>query len=318
MDSNTFEKCFIAGHKGMVGSAILRKLKENKKYEIITAERSELDLVNQVQVSEFFQSNKPSIVILAAAKVGGIRINRTKQADFLYQNLMIQNNVLHSAAKSGVKKILFLGSSCIYPRESPQPILEEYLMQGPLEPTNEGYALAKISGLKLAQFYSHSYGIKCICPMPCNLYGTNDNFDKNNSHVLAALVRRFVDAVEESKDCEMLWGTGDAMREFLHVDDAADAFLLLLEKWDSSDHVNVGSGKDISIKNLAKKVAYFAGYKGDIRWENSPQENGMPRKLLDVTKINKLDFKPKISLDDGIIQMIKIYKNSKIIHNNQI
>lgn len=311
MDSITSEKCFIAGHKGMVGSAILRKLKANRKYEIITAERSALDLVNQEQVSKFFESNKPSVVILAAAKVGGIRVNRTKQADFLYENLMIQNNVLHSAAKSGVKKILFLGSSCIYPREAPQPILEEYLMHGPLEPTNEGYALAKISGLKLAQFYSHSYGIKCICPMPCNLYGTNDNFDKNNSHVLAALVRRFVDAVEEFKDCEMLWGTGEAMREFLHVDDAADAFLLLLEKWDSSQHVNVGSGKDISIKDLAKKVAYLAGYKGDIKWENSPNENGMPRKLLDVTKINKLNFKPKISLDDGIIQMIKIYKKFK-------
>ena len=315
MDSITSEKCFIAGHKGMVGSAILRKLKANRKYEIITAERSALDLVNQEQVSKFFESNKPSVVILAAAKVGGIRVNRTKQADFLYENLMIQNNVLHSAAKSGVKKILFLGSSCIYPREAPQPILEEYLMHGPLEPTNEGYALAKISGLKLAQFYSHSYGIKCICPMPCNLYGTNDNFDKNNSHVLAALVRRFVDAVEESKDCEMLWGTGEAMREFLHVDDAADAFLLLLEKWNSSDHVNVGSGKDISIKDLAKRVAYFAGYKGDIRWENSPEENGMPRKLLDVTKIEKLHFKPKISLDDGIIQMIKIYRNAKINNN---
>ena len=311
MDSITSEKCFIAGHKGMVGSAILRKLKANRKYEIITSERSALDLVNQEQVSKFFQSNKPSVVILAAAKVGGIRVNRTKQADFLYENLMIQNNVLHSAAKSGVKKILFLGSSCIYPREAPQPILEEYLMHGPLEPTNEGYALAKISGLKLAQFYSHSYGIRCICPMPCNLYGTNDNFDKNNSHVLAALVRRFVDAVEESKDCEMLWGTGEAMREFLHVDDAADAFLLLLEKWDSSQHVNVGSGKDISIKDLAKKVAYLAGYKGGIKWENSPNENGMPRKLLDVTKINKLNFKPKISLDDGIIQMIKIYKKIK-------
>ena len=316
MDSIRSDKCFIAGHRGMVGSAIFRKLKFNKKYEIITAERSELNLVNQLQVSEFFQMNKPSVVILAAAKVGGIRINRTKQADFLYENLMIQNNVLHSAAKSGVKKILFLGSSCIYPREAPQPILEEYLMHGPLEPTNEGYALAKISGLKLAQFYSESYGMKCICPMPCNLYGTNDNFDKNNSHVLAALVRRFVDAVEESKDCEMLWGTGEAMREFLHVDDAAEAFLLLLEKWDSSHHVNVGSGKDISIKDLAMKVAYLAGYKGDITWENSPQENGMPRKLLDVSKVTKLKFKPKISLDDGIMQMIEIYKNSKIIHNN--
>lgn len=315
MDSNTSEKCFIAGHNGMVGSAILRKLKANKKYKIITAERSELDLVNQVQVTEFFKSNKPSIVILAAAKVGGIRINRTKQADFLYQNLMIQNNVLHSAAINGVKKFLFLGSSCIYPREAPQPILEEYLMHGPLEPTNEGYALAKISGLKLAQFYSQSYGMQCICPMPCNLYGTNDNFDKNNSHVLAALVRRFVDAVEESRDCEMLWGTGEAMREFLHVDDAADAFLLLLEKWHSSDHVNVGSGKDISIKHLAKKVAYLAGYNGNIKWENSIQENGMPRKLLDVSKINELNFKPKISLDDGIIQMIKIYRNLKINNN---
>jgi GDP-L-fucose synthase len=308
---NKTEKCFLAGHKGMVGSAILRKLKKNQTFEIITANKNQLDLVSQKQVSDFFESHRPSVVILAAAKVGGIKMNRNNQAQFLYDNLMIQNNVLHAAANNGVKKFLYLGSSCIYPRESPQPISESCLMQGPLEPTNEGYALAKISGLKLAQFYSKSFGMKCICPMPCNLYGPNDNFDKNNSHVLSGLVRRFVDAVDENRDNEKLWGTGKAKREFLHVDDAADAFLLLLDNWESDSHINVGSGRDITIKELAQKIAFYAGYKGEISWNNSPDEDGMPQKLLDVTKLNKLHFEPKISLKEGIKQMILIYKKLK-------
>ena len=313
MNTNTYktEKCFLAGHNGMVGSAILRKLKKNQTYDVITAEKNELNLVNQKQVSDYFKQNRPSVVILAAAKVGGIKMNRNNQAQFLYDNLMIQNNVLNSAAMNGVKKFLYLGSSCIYPRESPQPISENNLMQGPLEPTNEGYALAKISGLKLAQFYSKSFGMRCICPMPCNLYGPNDNFDKNNSHVLSALIRRFVDAVDEKKNNEKLWGTGKAKREFLHVDDAADAFLFLLENWESESHINVGSGKDITIKELAQKIAFYAGYKGEISWNNSTDEDGMPQKLLDVSKLNELNFQPKITLNEGIKEMILIYKNLK-------
>jgi len=316
--SNSFKKrYFIAGHNGMVGSAILRKLISDTSIEIITANKSELNLLNKIEVEKYFINNKPNIVILAAAKVGGIKANSNNQALFLYENLMIQNNVLLAAANSGVEKFLFLGSSCIYPRQSKQPIKEEYLMQGPLEQTNEGYALAKISGLRLAQYLNQSTGMKCICPMPCNLYGENDNFDKNNSHVLSALIRRFVDAADKKKDNEILWGTGSPRREFLNVDDAANAFLLLLEKWESSEHVNVGSGEDISIKELAEKIAFRAGYKGKISWTNSVEENGMPKKLLDTTKIRKLGFTPQITLEEGIDSMINIYRNIKLNEKNK-
>ena len=224
---------------------------------------------------------------------------------------MIQNNIFNSAVHSGVSQILFLGSSCIYPRSSPQPIKEEYLLSGPLEPTNEGYALAKIAGLKMSKYFSSRYGIKVICPMPCNLYGTNDSFDLENSHVLSALVKRFVDATDSKKKYIELWGTGTAKREFLHVDDAADAFLMLLEKYNSSDHINVGTGKDIFIKELAYKVAKIAGYDGQINWEGTKANDGMPRKLLDISKINSIGFKPKISLDEGIKEMISTYRELK-------
>ena len=240
MSNGINKKYFIAGHNGMVGSAILRKLSSNPSRKILTASKAELNLLNKIEVEEFFEKNKPNIVILAAGRVGGIKANSNNQALFLYENLMIQNNVLLTAANSGVEKFLFLGSSCIYPRKSKQPIKEEYLMQGPLEKTNEGYALAKISGLRLAQYLKQSTGMKCICAMPCNLYGKNDNFDENNSHVLAALIRRFVDAADRKKDNEILWGNGLPRREFLNVDDAANAFLLLLEKWESPEHINVG------------------------------------------------------------------------------
>ena len=311
------EKYFIAGHNGMVGSAILRKLNANPSNKILTANKSELNLLNKTEVDKFFEKNKPNIVILAAGRVGGIKANSNNKALFLYENLMMQNNVMLAAANSGVKKLLFIGSSCIYPRESKQPIKEEYLMQGPLEETNEGYALAKISGLRLAQYLYESTGMQSICPIPCNLYGKNDNFDKDNSHVLSALIRRFVDAADKRKDNEILWGTGSPRREFLNVDDAANAFLLLLEKWESPEHVNVGAGEDISIKELAEKIAFKAGYKGKISWTNSEKENGMPKKLLDTSKILKLGFSPKISLDKGIESMIKNYKDIKLNLENK-
>jgi len=311
------ERYFIAGHNGMVGSAILRKFNTNPSIEILTANKSELNLLDKIEVDKYFAQNKPNTVILAAGRVGGIKANNNNQALFLYENLTIQNNVLLAAANFGVEKFLFLGSSCIYPRESRQPIKEEYLMQGPLEKTNEGYALAKISGLKLAQYLYKSKGMKCICPMPCNLYGENDNFDKNNSHVLSALIRRFVDAAHEKQDNVILWGTGHPRREFLNVDDAANAFLLLLDKWKSPEHINVGSGEDISIKELAEKIALKANYKGKISWNNSIEENGMPKKLLDTSKIKELGFIPKISLDQGIESMIQSYKDIKSNFKNK-
>ncbi len=304
------KKFFIAGHNGMVGSALLRKLSSRKDIEIIKTEKSKLNLLNQNDTHNFLINTRPDVILLAAAKVGGIKANKNYQSDFLYQNLMIQNNVFNSAIKCGTSQILFLGSSCIYPRDCPQPIKEEYLLSGPLEPTNEGYALAKISGLKLSKYLSNKYKIKFVCPMPCNLYGTNDCFDLENSHVLSALVKRFVDATYSKIEKVELWGTGSAKREFLHVDDAADAFLMLLEKWDSADHINVGSGKDIFIKELAYKIANLTGYKGDISWEGSKLNDGMPRKLLDISKITELGFKPKISLENGIKQMIISYRRS--------
>tara|TARA_B100000886_G_scaffold305661_1_gene237532 strand:- start:28285 stop:29214 length:930 start_codon:yes stop_codon:yes gene_type:complete len=302
------KKFFIAGHKGMVGSSLLRKLSNKENIDIITSNKSDLDLTNQNDTMEYIRTHKPDVILLAAAKVGGIKANKNNQSDFLYQNLMIQNNIFNSAILFGTSQILFLGSSCIYPRECKQPIKEEYLLSGPLEPTNEGYALAKIAGLKLSKFFSEKYGIKIICPMPCNLYGTNDCFDLDNSHVLSGLVKRFVDAVDLDSPSVQLWGTGSAKREFLHVDDAADAFLMLLENWDSPDHINVGSGKDILIKELAFKIAKLTEYNGKINWEGSSENDGMPRKLLDINKLSSLGFVPKISLDEGISEMINSYR----------
>ncbi len=294
----------------MVGSSLLRKLSNREDIDIITANKSELDLINQEETLRFINSKKPDVIFLAAAKVGGIKANKTNQSDFLYQNLMIQNNIFNAAIESSTSQILFLGSSCIYPRNCPQPIKEEYLLTGPLEPTNEGYALAKIAGLKLSKYINKKYGIKVTCPMPCNLYGTNDCFDLDNSHVLSGLVKRFVDANESRVEEVELWGTGSAKREFLHVDDATDAFIMLTEKWHSPDHINVGSGNDIFIKDLAYKIANLSGYKGIIKWEGSKENDGMPRKLLDISKISSIGFKPKISLEDGIKEMINTYQNN--------
>ena len=305
------KKFFITGHNGMVGSSLLRKLKPKEDIEILTVDKSQLNLINQEQTLSFVKKNAPDVILMAAAKVGGIKANKNNQAEFLYQNLMIQNNLLNAAIESKTSQILFLGSSCIYPRDCPQPIREEYLLSSKLEPTNEGYALAKIAGLKLSKFYSEKYGLKVICPMPCNLYGTNDCFDLENSHVLSGLVKRFVDAKDLNSKDITLWGTGSAKREFLHVDDATDAFLMLLEKWESAEHINVGSGKEILIKDLAYKIANLSGYKGVIKWEGSKKFDGMPRKLLEISKIEAMGFKPKISLEEGIKEMIYSYRRMK-------
>jgi GDP-L-fucose synthase len=308
---NKRDSIFIAGHKGMVGSAIMRALQGKGYSNIITATKQELDLRDSKKVESFFNMHSPDYVFLAAAKVGGIKANMLHPGDFLYDNLMIQNNVIHQSNKSGAKKLVFLGSSCIYPKDCMQPIKEEYLMTGPLEPTNEGYAIAKIAGLRLAQYYHKQYGLNCINPMPCNLYGTNDSFDPDNSHVLSALVRKFVDATDENKKDIVLWGSGVARREFLHVDDLAKALLLLVDKWNSPDIINIGYGTDISIKDLAELIANKVEYKGQIMWDTS-MPDGMLRKCLDVSKLQSLDFKPSISLEQGIDQVINEYRNLKL------
>ena len=305
-------RIYLAGHDGMVGSALARRLEAEGYTNVVTATLRELDLRDEVAVKAWFRDQRPDYVFLAAARVGGIQANRTHPAEFLYDNLAIQNNVIHHSWKSGVKKLVFLGSSCVYPRECPQPMREEYLMTGPLEPTNEGYALAKIAGLKMAAYYEQQYGFKSICPMPCNLYGTNDSFDPQHSHVLAALVRRFVDAAEEGVPAITLWGTGRARREFMHVDDVARAVLFLLEHWDTSDIINVGPGDDVSIAELAQRIAAQAGFAGELRWDPS-MPDGMPRKCLDVTRLNRLGFRPEISLDEGISRTIAEYRRRKAV-----
>lgn len=301
---------YVAGHRGMVGSAILRALEEKKFENLVTASRAEIDLRNTSEVQNFIAKNKPDYVFLAAAKVGGIQANRTFPADFLYDNLMIQNNVIHSCHLNDVHKVLFLGSSCIYPRECPQPMKEEYLLTGPLEPTNEGYALAKIAGLKMAEYYHRQYGLNCVCPMPCNLYGTNDSFDPKNSHVISALVKKFVDARDQGESEVEIWGSGSARREFMHVDDAARACLFLMEKWDSPEIVNVGPGTDISIKDLAGMIAGMVDFTGELKW-NTAMPDGMMRKCLDVSKMKALGFKPEITLEIGLRQVINEYQNFK-------
>ncbi len=296
-------RIYVAGHAGMVGSAIVRALRAEGFSRIITASHEELELRDAVAVARFFKDQKPEYVFLAAAKVGGIQANRNHQADFLRDNLEIQNNVIHNSYLNGAEELVFLGSSCIYPRECPQPMKEEYLLTGPVEPTNEGYALAKIAGLRLAQFYQQQYGLKCINPMPCNIYGFNDNFDPANSHVLAALVKKFVDAKDANTPEVVLWGSGIARRELLHVDDLARALLLLVEKWHSPEIINVGCGTDVSIKELATMVAEKTGYNGKLGWDTS-MPDGMLRKCLDVSKLNALGFRPEIALAQGLSQVI--------------
>ena len=303
-------KIFIAGSNGMVGSAIVRLLSTSPNYEIIVRNRKELDLLDSVAVNNFFTSETLDIVILAAAKVGGIQANMANPGKFLFENLQIQNNIIHYAYKNNVKKLVFLGSSCIYPRECPQPMKEEYILTGKLEPTNEGYAIAKIAGLKLCEYYKKQYGFDSISIMPCNLYGPNDSFDLQHSHVLSALVKRFSDAVTNGLDEIRLWGTGIARREFMHVDDFAKALVSLMENYHDAEMINVGPGTDISIKELALLIADKTGFKGKLSWDKSKPE-GMLKKCMDVSKLDMLGYKPEISLSLGVDQMINIYKTIK-------
>jgi GDP-L-fucose synthase len=302
-------KIYIAGHRGMVGSAIERKLRKEGYNNIITQTSKELDLTNQQAVAHFFQHEKPEYVFLTAAKVGGIHANNVFRADFIYQNLMIECNVIHQAYKSGVKKLLFLGSSCIYPKLAPQPLKEEYLLSGYLEPTNEPYALAKIAGIKLCENYNRQYGTNFISAMPTNLYGPNDNYDLNNSHVLPALLRKFHIAKVENAGEVVVWGSGTPKREFLHVDDLADACYFLMLNYNSSEIVNIGVGDDISIAALAHLVKEVVGFEGKIILDSS-KPDGTPRKLMDVSKINQLGWKASIELKEGIENTYKLVKDT--------
>ena len=293
------DKIFVAGHRGMVGSAVMRRLKTEAFSNVVTRERAQLDLTNESAVAKFFKEERPHIVIVAAAKVGGIKANNDYPVEFLVENLRIQNNVIRSAYENGVRKLLFLGSSCIYPKFAPQPILESALLSGPLEPTNEAYAIAKIAGIKLCQAFSREYGANFISAMPTNLYGPNDNFDLETSHVLAALLRKAHEAKVHNDRKLIVWGTGKPRREFLHVDDLATACLLLLEKYDSPEIINVGCGEDISIGELAELICEIVGFDGQLAWDTT-KPDGTPRKLLDVSKIRALGWRPAITLRDGI------------------
>jgi GDP-L-fucose synthase len=287
----------------MVGSAVYRNLQKKGFENIVVKTSSELDLRNQASVDAFFENEKPEYVFLGAAKVGGIVANNTYRGEFIYENLMIQNNVVHAAWKNGVKKLLFLGSSCIYPKMCPQPIKEEYLLSGYLESTNEPYAIAKIAGLKLCESYRKQYGVDMISAMPTNLYGPNDNYDLNNSHVLPALIRKFYEAKQAGKASVEIWGTGSPKREFLHVDDLADACVFLMENYSGEQHVNVGTGEDISIKELASLVKELVGFQGELVF-NTEKPDGTPRKLLDVSKLNALGWKHRIELRQGVQMVI--------------
>ena len=292
-------KIFIAGHRGMVGSAILRRLQKEGFSNFVFRTSEELDLRNQQAVTDFFKQEKPEYVFLAAAKVGGILANNTFRAEFLYENLEIQNNVIHQSWVNGVKKLLFLGSSCIYPKLAPQPLKEEYLLTGLLEPTNEPYAIAKIAGIKMCDAYRSQYGCNFISVMPTNLYGPNDNYDLNNSHVLPALLRKFHDAKINQQPEVIVWGTGTPLREFLHADDMADACVFLMKNFNEPGLVNIGVGEDISIKDLAGMIKEITGFGGKIVFD-SRNPDGTPRKLMDVSKLTSLGWKATISLKNGI------------------
>jgi GDP-L-fucose synthase len=310
-------KIYIAGHRGLVGSAIVRKLQENGFTDLITRTHSELDLLDQKAVADFFKSERPEYVILAAAKVGGIGANNTYPADFIYQNLEIQNNVIHQAYVNGVKKLLFLGSVCIYPKLAPIPVKEEYLLSGALEPTNEPYALAKIAGIKLCQSYNRQYGTDFIAVMPANLYGPGDNFDLEKSHVVPALIRKFHEAKVNGAGSITLWGTGKARREFLFVDDMADGCLFLLENFDPTKEqnekgeifLNLGCGMDQTIEELAAIVKKIVGFEGRIEWD-AARPDGTPKRLLDSSKITAMGWRPKTGLNEGIKNTYDWYKDN--------
>ena len=296
---NKDAKIYVAGHRGLVGSAIVRNL-QNKGYtNIIYRTHKELDLINQEAVRTFFQEEKPEYVFLAAAKVGGIHANNTYPADFIYDNLMIQNNVIKAAHDFEVKKLLFLGSTCIYPKMAPQPIKEEYLLTGALEETNEAYAIAKIAGLEMCKFFKRQYGDNFISCMPTNLYGSNDNFDLKNSHVLPALIRKFHEAKVNNSEVVEVWGTGTPLREFLYVDDMADACVFLMENYEGEQHVNIGTGEEVSIRELAETIKKVVGFEGELVF-NTDMPDGTPRKLTTVDKLHGLGWKHKVSLNEGI------------------
>jgi len=299
-------KIYVAGHRGLVGSAIVRKLKEKGYNNIVVRDHKDLDLRDQYKTREFFELERPDYVFLAAAKVGGIYANATYPADFIYDNLAIEANVIKAAYDFGVKKLLFLGSSCIYPKFAPQPIKEEYLLSGYLEPTNEAYAIAKIAGLKMCQYFNQQYGTNYISVMPTNLYGPNDNFDLESSHVLPALIRKFHEAKVNNKPYVEVWGTGSPRREFLYVDDLADACVFLMEEYNGNDVINIGTGEDITIRELAELIKRIVGYNGEIKFDTS-KPDGTPRKLLDVSKLRKLGWRHKVSLEEGIYRTYKWY-----------
>ena len=308
MDSNS--KVFVAGHKGLVGSAIVRHLEAEGFTNIITADRRQCDLTNLNDVKKLFQFEKPEYVFLAAAKVGGILANRDYPADFIYENLMIQSNVIHSSYLFDVKKLLFLGSSCIYPKFAKQPITEDELLAGHLETSNDAYAIAKIAGIRMCRAYRQQYGFNAISLMPTNLYGPNDNFDHNSSHVLPALISKFHGSLEKSEHWVVkLWGDGSPKREFLHVDDLAEACYTCMEKYDGEEHINVGTGEDVTIKELAETIVDVVGYKNDYVWDTS-KPNGTPRKVLNVDKIKSIGWEPKISLREGIESTYEWFKEN--------
>lgn len=303
-------KIYVAGHRGMVGSAIVRNLKDKGYTNVIGKTSKELNLMRQDEVEAFFEAEKPDYVFLAAAKVGGIHANNTYPAEFIYNNLMIEFNIIHSAYKYGVKKILFLGSSCIYPKMAPQPIKEEYLLTGSLEPTNEAYAIAKIAGIELCKFYRRQYGCDFISAMPTNLYGINDNFDLETSHVMPALIRKFHEAKTNGDKEVVMWGTGKPKREFLYVDDLADACVHLMNKYNDETHVNVGTGEDVEIRKLAQIIKEVVGYEGEIVNDLS-KPDGTPRKLLDVSLLESTGWNYSTKLKDGITKVYDWYLDSK-------
>jgi len=308
MDSDS--KIYVAGNTGLVGSAIVRMLKKKGFENIISSPSNHWDLRNQERVEQFFRINQPEYVFLAAAKVGGIGANSESPAHFIYDNLMIQTNIIHAAYRYGVKKLVFLGSSCIYPKFANQPITEDQLLTSALEPSNDAYAIAKIAGVKMCQAYRKQYGFNAIAVMPTNLYGTGDNFDHNTSHVLPAMISKFHGSLDKSEEVS-LWGDGTPMREFLHVDDLAEACYTCMETYDDSELINIGTGTDVTIKELAETIADVVGYKNDIRWDDS-KPNGTPRKVLNVDKIKSLGWEPKIGLREGIESTYQWYKETLV------
>ena len=306
---NKNDKIYVAGHRGLVGSAIVRSLERQGYTNVIGRTHSELNLLDQLAVTKFFEEEKPDVVVLAAAKVGGINANNTSPADFAYENLQIQCNVIKCCHDFKVKKLLFLGSTCIYPKMAPQPIPEDALLTGPLEQTNEAYAIAKISGMQMCKYFKRQYGDNFISCMPTNLYGPHDNYDLAGSHVMPAMIRKFHEAKVNKAPSVELWGTGSPLREFLYVDDMADACVFLLENYDGEQHVNIGTGKEVTIKELAETVKKTVGYEGEIIW-NKDMPDGTPRKLTDVTKLHELGFFHKVDLEEGVEKAYQWFKDN--------